>query len=344
MGWRLARASVLVLVLAAAGPAWADVVEVTGWQANVRQRPSRNGAVIVNVRRGEQFEMLGRVGSWYHVRIGATGETGFVHSSLVRVIPGATAPQPPQTAPAPAPAAPPPSAAPATAAPPPEAPAPVRRTPAPAPRPAAPPAAAPPPIDPPAIEEEAEPSRFEIGAEGGFRWLSSAPDSAKALFGGETGDVEFGGFLTFAVSRHIFVSASGHFFEKEGERVFVIDPEGPVFPLGHPLKLRLIPAHLVIGYRFYPKPWLVPYLAVGGGATFYREESTIGGVTESESRTKGSGVAAAGVDFVKRGLLVGVKASWTSVPDAVGASGVSAVYGEDDVGGLSVSVRLGVSF
>jgi hypothetical protein len=34
----------------------------------------------------------------------------------------------------------------------------------------------------------------------------------------------------------------------------------------------------------------------------------------------------------------------TLLPNAVGTSGVSEVYGENDLGGVSVSIRLGVTF
>ena len=342
MEWRrLALAG--VLALAAAGVSRADVVEVTGWQVNVRQRPSRRAPVIVNLPRGERFELIGRVGAWYHVTLPASGQTGFVHSSLVRVIPGATLgtlgaePAPPSARPRPTSPPPPPPAEPTpppAAAPPPAAPAPAAA----APGPVRPPPDVPPPL------AEPETRRFDVGAQGGIRWLTAASQSAKALFDGETSDVELGGFVSYAVTRDVFLSATAQVFQKEGERVFVVDAEGPVVPLGHPLKLRLIPAHLVIGYRFHPWPSVAPYLAVGGGVTFYREESTVGGVTESVSTTKGMGIAQAGVDFVKRGVLVGVQASWSTVPNAVGTSGVSEVYGENDLGGVSVSVRLGVTF
>ena len=347
MEWRrLALAG--VLALAAAGVSHADVVEVTGWQVNVRQRPSRRAPVIVNLPRGERFELVGRVGAWYHVTLPATGQTGFVHSSLVRVIPGATLetlgaePAPPRARPVPT-SPPPPAAeptAPAPVPPAPSAPAPAAAAPRPAlaPSPAAPPPDVPPPL------AEPETRRFDLGVQGGIRWLTAASQSAKALFDGETSDVELGGFVSYAVTRNVFLSATAQVFQKEGERVFLVDAEGPIVPLGHPLKLRLIPAHLVVGYRFHPWPSVVPYLAVGGGVTFYREESTVGGVTESASTTKGMGIAQAGVDFVTRGVLVGVQASWSTVPNAVGTSGVSEVYGENDLGGVSVSIRLGVTF
>jgi hypothetical protein len=203
----------------------------------------------------------------------------------------------------------------------------------------------PPPIEPivPPSTAQALP-RFAVGLQGGIQWLSAAPKTAKALFDGETSGWQGGGFATYGVTRNVFLTASGTFFQKKGERVFVVDPDGPIARLGHPLTLRLIPAHLSVGYRFEPWPSVVPYLSVGGGAVFFREESTIGVTTEKSSRTKGMGIAIVGVDYVKGGLLAGVQASWSTMPKIVGRSGVSAVYGEDDLGGVSVSLRLGATF
>jgi len=343
MGWRGFCLAGL-LALASAGAARADVVEVTGFQVNLRERPSKKSAVLALLPRGERFELIARTGSWYHVRQITTGQVGYVHSSLVQVFPGvavATAPpRPPVAVVVPAPAPPPVVVVPPAPAPAPRAAAPA---PTPAPRttyitPPPAPVAAPPP---PAAEPEFR--RFDFGGQFGYRWLSAAPDSAKAIFG-ETGDLEYGGFFSVAVNRSVFLSLSGTYFQKEGERVFLADPAGPWFRLGHPLKLRLIPVNLVVGYRFHVGSSVVPYLAIGGGATFYREESTIGGVTESTEKTEGTGIVMGGVDYVNRNLLFGIQASWSTVPNSVGVGGVSAIYGEDDLGGLSVCARLGVRF
>jgi hypothetical protein len=346
MGWRgICLASLLALM--SAGAARADVVEVTGYQVNLRDRPSKKSAVLALLPRGERFELISRTGSWYHVRQITTGQVGYVHSSLVQVFPGAVIattppPRPPvAVVPTPAPAPPavvvvPPAPAPRAAAP---APAPA---PTPAPRTYVPPPPAPTAAPPPPAPEP-EFRRFDFGGQFGYRWLSAAPDSAKAIFG-ETGDLEYGGFFSVAVNRSVFLSLSGTYFQKEGERVFLADPDGPWFRLGHPLKLRLIPVNLVVGYRFHVGDSVVPWLAIGGGATFYREESTIGGVTESTEKTEGTGIVMGGVDYVNGNLLFGVQASWSTVPNSVGVGGVSQIYGEDDLGGLGVCVRLGVRF
>ncbi len=92
MGWRV-LALMALLALVGSGVGRADVVEVTGWQVNVRERPSRSAPVIVTLYRGERFALLGRSASWYHVRIASSGRVGFVHASLTRVVPGVTLPE-----------------------------------------------------------------------------------------------------------------------------------------------------------------------------------------------------------------------------------------------------------
>jgi hypothetical protein len=213
-------------------------------------------------------------------------------------------------------------------------------TPAPAPQAYTPP----PPPEPPASFAEEDDHRFDVGFQIGVRWLTGVSKSANALFDGEDSGLEVGGFASYAITKSVFLSVSGAYFEKDGQRVFLADADSPWFPLGHPLKVRLIPVNLVVGYRFHPWPSVVPYLAVGGGVTFFDEETTIGGVTESSSSTEGTAIVMGGVDYVKGNLLIGVQGSWSTVPDSVGLGGVSAVYGEDDLGGVTASVRLGIRF
>jgi opacity protein-like surface antigen len=95
-----------------------------------------------------------------------------------------------------------------------------------------------------------------------------------------------------------------------------------------------------VGYRLRPRAVLVPYLAAGAGSTSYRETSVVGGVTDEQSQNKFSWHAALGADYGRGALGLGVEARYTSVPDALGLSGVSKVYGEKDLGGFAILARL----
>ncbi|HET7293909.1 MAG TPA: outer membrane beta-barrel protein [Vicinamibacteria bacterium] len=181
----------------------------------------------------------------------------------------------------------------------------------------------------------ADDSRFAIDAAVGYQDLTSASDSAKAVFDGSSGGLTLGGGARFGLGDHLYVGAFARYFSKDGERVFVSSGGGEVFRLGHPLSLRLVPVHATVGWRFGGGS-LRPYAGGGVGFTSYREESTVGGVTESASDTKFSAHVLGGLEFGRGSLRVAAEAMWTTVPDSLGVGGVSEVYGESDIGGLSV--------
>lgn len=184
-----------------------------------------------------------------------------------------------------------------------------------------------------------------LGLEGGWAVLSNARQSAEAVFDGATGGPTFGGSFRFGVGRSLYVGVTGRFFRKEGERAFVASPGGQPFPLGHPLTVRVIPVHAQVGWRFRPSATLVPYVALGVGATSYREESTVGGLAEEPvSQTKASGLAAAGLEYGQGRVRFGLDLSYLTAPDSLGLGGVSAVYGEDDIGGFTVLGRVAFVF
>jgi len=180
-----------------------------------------------------------------------------------------------------------------------------------------------------------------IGVEGGYSDMTNAPKSAKAIFDGSSGGGTFGGFLRLGLGRSFFIEAHGRRFQRTGERVFVADAGGPVFRLGHPLTIRLIPVYGVIGYRFGQNSHFAPYVTVGLGATSYRETSDVAGLVETFSATKVSGHGALGVDYLAGPVRFGVEVGYSTVPNTIGEAGVSKVYGEKDVGGLTVLARLG---
>ncbi len=181
---------------------------------------------------------------------------------------------------------------------------------------------------------------WAVGVEGGYSDMTNAPKSAKAIFDGSSGGGTVGGFIRFGLGQSFFVEAHGRQFQRTGERVFVADASGEVFRLGHPLKIRLIPVYGVIGYRFGQNTHFAPYVTVGLGETSYREESNVAGLVETFSATKVSGHGALGVDYLAGPVRFGVEVGYSTVPNAIGQEGVSKVYGEKDVGGLTVLARL----
>ena len=179
-----------------------------------------------------------------------------------------------------------------------------------------------------------------IGVEGGYSEMTNASKSAKAIFDGSKGGGTIGGFVRIGLGQSFFLEAHGRHFQKTGERVFIADPAGEVFHLGHPLTIRLIPVYGAIGYRFLPSSHFAPYVTIGLGATSYKETSDVASLVETQSATKFSGHGALGVDYLAGPLRIGVEVGYSTVPNTIGDSGVSKVYNEKDVGGLTVLARL----
>ncbi len=122
-------------------------------------------------------------------------------------------------------------------------------------------------------------------------------------------------------------------------------PGDPVFKLGFPLEAHLTPIYGTLGYRFMGgKSAFVPYIGVGGGVTSYHEESTVAGITTSESQSKASFHGLVGLEYGRGHLRFAVEGIYTAVPNAIGVGGVSKVYGEDDLGGFVALGKLIYSF
>jgi hypothetical protein len=90
------RTAALAL-LAAALPltALSQTVVVTAERgANLRQRPDMAAAVVARVEPGAALEMVDRTDDWYEVVVPASGETAWVHASVVRVVDDTGVPPP----------------------------------------------------------------------------------------------------------------------------------------------------------------------------------------------------------------------------------------------------------
>jgi hypothetical protein len=187
-------------------------------------------------------------------------------------------------------------------------------------------------------------AHFAVEGHAGYLDLSRAKKSAQAVFDGSSGGGTFGGGLRYAFGSGFYVSAWARTFSKEGERVFVADSTGEVFPLGHPLEVRIVPLQLTLGYRLRLGTLVVPYVGAGGGVTRYREESTVAGVVETNEANKSSWHFLAGVEAGSGTFRIAGEFGYLFVPDTVGLGGVSKVYGEKDVGGVWVVGKLILAF
>lgn len=186
--------------------------------------------------------------------------------------------------------------------------------------------------------------RFGVELEGGYFGFSGATKSAKAVFDGASGGATLGGALRFVHRKGFYLTAGARTWSKDGERVFVASATGPVQRLGFPLSLRLVPITGTLGYRFRRTRAFVPYVGIGGGVTSLREDSDVTGDVRSESRTVGTFLGEAGVEYGKGPFRFAIEGSYSTAPDGVGLGGVSKVYGEDDIGGWTVLGKLVFAF
>jgi hypothetical protein len=171
----------------------------------------------------------------------------------------------------------------------------------------------------------------------------AAGSSASAVFGSSGGGT-FGGAVRYTFWRGAFVTAGARTFSKEGERAFVTNPTSPVQKLGFPLRVRLTPIFLGVGYRLRDGKLIVPYAGLGGSLTSYKEESEVAGESFDQDHTDGGFLGFAGVEVGRGMFRVGAEAGYTTTSGAVGLGGVTKVYNEDNLGGWHVVGKAIVAF
>jgi hypothetical protein len=180
----------------------------------------------------------------------------------------------------------------------------------------------------------------ELAAElqGGY-FTMTAVDSADAVFD-SSGGLTWGGAGRYSFDLGVYVTAGVRTFSKEGERVFVSGPGRPVARLGFPLSMRITPVFATVGYRFRDGNMIVPYAGLGGSLNLFREESEVAELVYEESKTKAGFHVVGGAEVGRGRFRFGAEVGWSTVPNAVGFGGVSAVYGENNLGGWSVVGKL----
>ena len=189
----------------------------------------------------------------------------------------------------------------------------------------------------PAVAQHAEP-RFgvrgliDVGPQ-----IFAAPDTFKAILGTEWGTFLGGGGQ--ARWKNLVVEVAGSQFKKTGERVFVAN--GELFRLGIPATITIRPIELTAAYRL-PAVWgFRPYAGGGFGRQRYKETSAFAEAAENITRSDTSYHAVAGADVrIWRWIGAGGEVRYRAVRDALGEGGVSKEYGESNLGGTSVRLRV----
>jgi len=155
--------------------------------------------------------------------------------------------------------------------------------------------------------------------------------TSSAMFPGGGGEVGFG--------RHLFVRVGGARSRLTGGRAFVFDDE--VFPVGIEETLTLTPIDVTAGWALTPSGRMKPYVGGGAGVLKYDERSSGADADENVSRSFTSYHVLGGVEYrLWRQIALAGEFKYSMVPNGLGDGGVSQVFGDTDLGGASVHLKL----
>ena len=195
----------------------------------------------------------------------------------------------------------------------------------------------------PATAQPAAADTVEIrgfGLAGNMRFAAS--QSFDAVLGSAGGPL-VGGGAQVALPVGLFVEVAAWRYTGDGERVFV-GPGGEVFPLGLPVAVRVTALELTGGWRFARAlPRAVPYVGGGWSSYGYHETSDFSDAADDVDERHQGFHLMAGAEFkARRWLGIGGELVWSRIGNALGKSGVSQAFDEDDLGGTSVRLKVNI--
>jgi opacity protein-like surface antigen len=183
---------------------------------------------------------------------------------------------------------------------------------------------------------------WALVVDGGLRTMSNSRETENAIFAGKKG-FGFGGGLFYDRGSRWRFGVEGRKISREGERAFAADRNSEAFRLGHPLSFDMTEGLASISYRFSSIGPVSPYVGIGAGVVSWREESDIVGLIEKASGSTGLFEARVGFERKQGRLRLALEGGITLAGNAIGVGGISRVYEEDDIGGVFVVAKIGVS-
>jgi hypothetical protein len=169
--------------------------------------------------------------------------------------------------------------------------------------------------------------------------LFLADDSFDTILGSPFGSI-VGGGAQVVFPNAAFVQVSAERFRETGTRAFVSGTN--IFTLEEPVTVTVQPILATVGYRSAAYRRFAPYFGVGLGWHELTEESPTGSVEETGKigyHLIGGSELVLGRVFAFAGEV-----QWSTVPKAMGSTGVSALFGEDDLGGTTFRFKLIVGY
>ena len=184
----------------------------------------------------------------------------------------------------------------------------------------------------------------------------TASETYDALLGSSTVTALGGGGEIGGIWKQLFVRFGVGQTSETGERAFVVN--GDVVPVGIPITVKMMPIEVIGGWRFTPKgkprsgtaassvtPHAPYSFYAGGGPVFfkYSETSDFGGPDDNLNEMFTGFVFYGGMSVdLGRWVFVSGEGGYRSVPDALGGAGLSADFGESDLGGTVLRVMVGI--
>lgn len=167
-------------------------------------------------------------------------------------------------------------------------------------------------------------------------WLAAGSTFQAVL--GTSQATELGGGISLTQGSY-FIDVTARRFARDGERVFV--QNGQVYPLGIPTTVTMTPIDVSVGYRFRPFGRLRPY--AGGGYTRMQYEETADFASSGDDVSEsfnGFHLVGGGEWRLARFVGIATEAAWTRIAKAIGDAGASKAFGEDDLGGASIRLKV----
>lgn len=169
----------------------------------------------------------------------------------------------------------------------------------------------------------------------------AATESFDAIVGTPSGPIFGGGARIGLPFGGLFVDVGAWRYRADGERVFVANDV--IFKLGIPVEITVTPLEISAGWRFRLRraPKFTPYAAGGLTILKYQETSDFSTSSEDADDSVNGYHVIGGAEYkLTRWLGLAGEGSWSTVPDAIGESGVSEAFNETDLGGTTFRVKI----
>jgi hypothetical protein len=171
----------------------------------------------------------------------------------------------------------------------------------------------------------------------------AAAESFGAVIGKSRLSMLGGGGEVLGLWKGLFARVAFSSVKETGSRVVVFDDE--VIDLGIPLTVEMRPLEVAAGWRFpgMLRGRLVPYAGGGLLRMGYKERSEFAIGDDNTDTTFTGTLVFGGLEAsIVSWVIAGAEVQYRSVPDALGGGGVSQAFGENDLGGVTVRVLVGI--